>query len=107
MEPSDQISISPSIHPFHHSFIYLFIQQTLQLGSFTLRKTRTATCHQHQYQNDHQHEDRDEHNVPRVLPPHLVLQSTSVRIEDEGLLVQVAGLIGELLDLLDTAENLV
>ena len=82
-------------------------QQTSQLGSFTLRKTWTATCHQDQYQDDYQHEDRDENNVPRVLPPHLVLQSTSVRIEDESLLVQVAGLIGELLDLLSTAENLV
>ena len=78
-----------------------------KLRFFTFRQTGTAARHQHQHQNDHHHEDRDEHDVARVLPPHLVLQSSRVRIKDECLLVQVPRLVRQFFDLLSTTEHLV
>lgn len=41
------------------------------------------------------------------MPPHCVLKSASVRVENEGLLVEIARLVRELLDLFASAEDLV
>ena len=84
----------------------MFEKTTLLGLSAALEGQPTASSNdENKYDDNDQNGNED--GRASVLPPHLVLQITSIGVEDEGLLVQVARLLGKLVKLLTTAKHLV
>ena len=60
---------------------------------FAFRKGKTSAGTNNKDRDNDNNEDNNQNDVACILPPHLVLQGTSIRIEYESLLVQIAGFI--------------
>ena len=84
------------------------LQKTVQLGglSAALEGQPTASSND-ENKDDNDDQNGNENRRASILPPHLVLQIASIGVENEGLLVQVARLLSELVELLATTKHLV
>ena len=88
--------------------MHCLFEKTDQLGglSAALEGQPTASSND-ENKNDDDDQNGNEDRRASILPPHLVLQIARIGVENEGLLVQVARLLGELVELLATTKHLV